>query len=252
MLFFQKKLDGINKRFQCARYGMFYFLNKDYSVPSSLLINGEKVNLNLKDSNINEFEQICLYDCYHLAFLKKKLKSVNTIVDIGANHGLFLIAARQHFSKATVICYEPNIKLKESLSYNSNQLNAEVHYEAVMKNDCMVDLSFAESDLATKTFESKNGVVPGVSFNKLIQRTSAIDILKLDCEGAEWELLESGDCWKNIKAVTMEYHSIPGKYNYKILLELFRKINYNLIHHKVITENMGLVVAINNAASGNK
>jgi len=206
------------------------------------------VNINFKGSNIYEFEQICLFDCYHLAFLKKKLRSVNTIVDIGANHGLFLIAARKQFSNAQIICYEPNIQLEESLSYNSKQLKAEVHYEAVMKNDCLVDLSFTESDLATKVFESINGVVSGVSFNNLIQRIGQVDILKLDCEGSEWGLLESNDAWKNIKAVTMEYHSVTGKYDYKVLLALFEINNFIVVQHKVINENMGLVVGINNAA----
>jgi hypothetical protein len=109
----------------------------------------------------------------------------------------------------------------------------------------MVELSLNESDLSTKTIKSNIGTIPAISFKRLIQRVGTIDILKIDCEGAEWELLEDIELWKNIKAVTMEYH-LMGGYDLKILLKLFQKISFRLIHHRVLTSNQGVIVAINN------
>jgi hypothetical protein len=41
-----------------------------------------------------------------------------------------------------------------------------------------------------------------------------IDLLKIDCEGAEWEVLECKDSWESVREITMEYHlwARPGSH----------------------------------------
>jgi FkbM family methyltransferase len=203
--------------------------------------------LRFKNLNIHEFIEICVNDAYHLATLKRKIKSIKLIVDVGANQGLFLVAARQHFHKAHIICYEPNRNLEDSLEYNAKQLNAEVHYEAVVMSDCLVGLNLNESDLATTVFQSETGTIPGVSLKKIIQRTGIIDVLKLDCEGSEWELLEDTSSWKNIKSVTLEYHlwARPGMTT-ELLFQLLHNVNFKIIEIEILTPEQGIVLAINN------
>lgn len=224
---------------------MLYLFNKNYSIPNSLLINGKRVNLDLKKANTHEFEQICLYDVYNLKYLKRKLKYINTIVDIGANHGLFLIAARQHFKNAIIHCYEPNINLSKSLLFNARELDSKVYLEAVMKKDCMVNLHISESDLSTKTTASDGGIIPGISLSKLIQRSGPIDILKMDCEGAEWGLLEDTKPWEKIRALTMEYHLSKNNFDLDYLFRLLHQNNFETISHKKLTPEQGIIVAIN-------
>ncbi|RZK11526.1 MAG: hypothetical protein EOO43_19300, partial [Flavobacterium sp.] len=159
----ESKFSGIVKRMKCFKYGMFYLRNTQFVIPKLLKINGKKKQLKFLDvadgSFVSEFTQICLYDCYHLADLKKKLPKIETIIDVGANQGLFLIAARQLFPSARIIGYEPNKNLETTLSHNARQLNATIYFEAVMKEDCMVKLNFTESDLATSATESNDGTV---------------------------------------------------------------------------------------------
>ena len=159
MSFFESKISGLKRRLLCIKYGMLYFRNTDFKIPNSLLINGSRKELELKGMNENEFISICINDCYHLNALKRHLKTVDSIVDIGAKQGMFLIAARQHFPKARITGYEPNTQLQDVLNYNANQLDCNVFYEAVMKNDCKVSLNFQESDLATTVSESDTGSV---------------------------------------------------------------------------------------------
>ncbi len=225
---------------------MFYFRNADFDIPNSLLINGVRKKLHFNDLNADEFISICINDCYHLNDLKKQLKKVNSIVDIGANQGMFLIAARQNFPDARITGYEPNIQLQDVLNYNASQLGCEVFYEAVMKNDCKVSLNLQESDLATTVSESESGSVSGTSFKKVIKRAGIIDILKLDCEGAEWELLEDIDSWKNVKAVTLEYHlwNVPG-INHSDMSSKLKNIGFEIIAHAVLSEDQGLLAATN-------
>jgi FkbM family methyltransferase len=246
MNFLANKLSGLNKRIRCIKYGMFYFRNEDFKIPPSLLINGAKKEIHFKNLSIHEFTEICLNDAYHLKYLKRKIKNVKSIVDIGANQGLFAIAARQYFPDAEINCYEPNYRLRDSLSFNATQLNSKVYYEAVMKNDCMVDLHFTGSDLATTTNESINGNVPGVSLQKVIQRVGFIDILKMDCEGAEWELLEDKDSWKKIKSLTLEYHlwARPG-ITIEKLFQSLDDIKFKMIYHHSLTPDQGLILAVN-------
>lgn len=225
---------------------MFYWRNKDYKIPEILLINGKKIELEIRGMNIHEFTEICINDCYHLRYLKKKLRRVKSIVDIGANHGMCVIAARQIFPSAKIDCYEPNPQLADTLGFNAMQLNATPYFEAVMKKDCKVNLNFAESDLATSACESKTGKVTGSSLRTVIKRSGVIDILKLDCEGAEWELLKDTQSWEKIKSLSMEYHLwAKASANVENLYQLLNSINFKIVHHTNCNSGQGFVLAIN-------
>ncbi|HET7115943.1 MAG TPA: FkbM family methyltransferase, partial [Hanamia sp.] len=178
--------------------------------------------------------------------LKKKLGNVKAIVDVGANQGVFVIAARQFFPEAKIDCYEPNPQLADTLNFNAAQLNATPYLEAVMQYDCKVNLHFTESDLATTASKSDTGNVIGSSLATVIKRIGKIDILKLDCEGAEWGLLEDNENWKQVKSLSMEYH-LWGKEGAKIehLFTLLDSIHFELMHHTIYNSQQGLIVAIN-------
>lgn len=242
----QKKLSGIHRRINSIKYGMFYWNNKNYKIPVDVKINGKSRKLKTESMDIIEFTGICINDCYRLQYLKKNLDSVNTIADVGANQGMFVIAARQNFPQAEIHCYEPNPFLIDTLSFNAKQLQATPYFEAIMQHDCKVNLHFTASDLATTASESGNGNVTGSSLATVIKRIGDIDILKLDCEGAEWGLLEDTNSWKHVKSLTMEYH-LWGKKGAKVesLFQLLSAINFKLVHHNVCNSHQGLVVAIN-------
>ena len=246
MNFLDYKISGLKKRIRCTQYGIFYFRNSDFKIPKVLLINGIKRELQFKNLSIDEFTDICINDCYRLGYLRKKLRNVSSIVDIGANQGMFLCAARQYFPHAHITGYEPNRELEDTLSFNADQLNSKVYYEAIMKHECMVDLHFTESDLATQAHESAKGTAAGTSFERMIERAGCIDILKLDCEGTEWELLEKTDLWKNIKSLSLEYH-LWGRsgITIKYLFQLLDDLNFQLIYHSILNSDQGIVLAIN-------
>jgi len=160
---------------------------------------------------------------------------------------MFTIAARQFFPEAKIDCYEPNPHLAETLSFNAKQLNAVPYMEAVMKEDCHVNLNFTESDLATTANENQDGNVTGSSLATVIKRIGEIDILKLDCEGAEWGILKDIESWKHVKSLTMEYH-LWGKPGSRVqdIFQLLNEVNFKLIHHTIYNDQQGLIVAVNN------
>jgi hypothetical protein len=105
--------------------------------------------------------------------------------------------------------------------------------------------------LATTASESNEGNVTGSSLATVIKRIGDIDILKLDCEGAEWELLEDTESWKKIRSVTLEYH-LWGKEAAKVkhVFALLDTINFKIEHHTILDSQQGILVATNKTIPG--
>lgn len=61
--------------------------------------------------------------------------------------------------------------------------------------------------LFAKAVNSAAGKIKKTAFATIVERMGgSVDLLKLDCEGAEWELLECREVWGKIHRLTMEYH----------------------------------------------
>jgi FkbM family methyltransferase len=250
MSYIKKKISGLKKRYKLAQYGIFYFRDANLIMQEKLRINGKSNKFNFTDTSnaelAYEFNEICINDCYHLTELKKNLSNVRVIVDIGANQGLFAIAARQLFAHASITCYEPNQMLEPVLSQNAGLLHAKVFYEAVCQTDCKLTLKLGKSDLHTQIQHSPNGHITGTSFSKLVQRAGGrIDILKMDCEGAEWELFEESSTWEKIRSVTLEYHLWANKNkSAEDVIAILQNFGFTLISDKRLTVEFGLMTAV--------
>lgn len=237
-------------RWRAHQYGIHYLSSSGFHIPKQLKVGGAKKPFEFDASSgpefMYEFREICINDCYQLHTLKKIMPEVKTIVDIGANQGLFTLAARQFFAKARIECYEPNGQLKDRLSHNAQMLGAQVYYEAATQTDCRMELEFDGSDLHTQAKTQQEGSVQGRAFKKIIERAGgSIDILKMDCEGGEWGLLEDRESWSFVNAITMEYHlwAKPGS-KVETIIEILTGFGFEILHHQGIDEKFGLMTAI--------
>lgn len=247
--FLATKFNGIRHRLRSWQYGITYGKSSSFKVPETLKINGTKKQyrfVNAEDSGFQyEFTEICINDCYHLEALGKIIGDVKTVVDIGANQGLFLMAARQHFPSATINGYEPNTNLDKQLDQNASNVKAAVYYEAVTSADCRMHLNFADSDLETTVSQDPEGNTIGTSFEKVIHRLGGkIDIVKMDCEGGEWDLLARSEHWEKISSVTMEYHlwANPNSDPQQLIARL-KQLGFTTIYHHPIQPSFGLLTA---------
>lgn len=250
MSFIKQKINGVKKRLQFLSYGIVYFKLKNFIFPKRILINGKmcKLLFNNSDSStfLYEFNEICINDCYKLQGLKKRLGNVHTIVDIGANQGLFLLAARNLFRKSSTFGYEPNWQIEKTLLHNAKALNATVFFEAVTKEDGKVNLFFGETDLHTIAEISFDGNTPATAFHKVIERAGGqIDILKMDCEGGEWDIFEDTDSWKHVNSLTMEYHlwAKEGSTQNDIVA-ILERLGFKIITLTALSDKFGLLTAI--------
>ncbi len=250
MSFIRGKIEGFRNRLKCWSLGIVYLTSKGFRIPRKLWINGafRELLFNNPETNafVYEFSQICIHDCYQLKLLKKELRQVDTVVDIGANQGIFLVTARKNFSRALLHAYEPNPNIYGNLSSNAGALGASAFLEAVTKEDGNVELNFGESDLHTTARPSSVGNSKGTALKRVIERAGGkIDILKMDCEGGEWELFEDIDSWRHIKSLTMEYHLWAKKeFSEKDVKEMLGRLGFEIISHDPLSEQFGLITAI--------
>jgi FkbM family methyltransferase len=121
------------------------------------------------------------------------------VVDAGAHVGTFTATAAAH--AAHVVAVEPNpanlALLRANLERNAID-NVEVVEGALWPGGEAVELALSGPTSAGSVVDDSGGgssgttvSVPAVDLDALVERVGAIDLLKLDIEGAEFELLRA-------------------------------------------------------------
>lgn len=184
------------------------------------------------------FKEIYMENIYQIEFIKKHIQSSSPVmVDIGANAGYASTFFFSHFPKARIISFEPLPTNFELLSKNQRQntfLNWQIIPKAVGKNNGKISLFFQKSKGLTPVssiyadFDSNNQdciEVEMVSLSQIFQdfELSKIDLLKLDCEGAEYEILyhTPQEYLNRISCIVMETHQRANENENQKSLEKF-------------------------------
>jgi FkbM family methyltransferase len=140
-----------------------------------------------------------------------------TIVDLGASVGLATLRLLSSHPEAQVIAVEADPVLIPRLRENVSGLPVTVIHAAVGSSSG--ERQFFRSDIDSwgnsldHTSEKQTAVsVPAVSLGDLLDShdLDRVDLLKLDVEGAEWEIFD-GLLDPRIKAVIGEVHGRDGK-----------------------------------------
>ena len=143
-----------------------------------------------------------------------------TILDVGANIGCFAVYAAQRCPGARIICYEPEPRNFDSLVRNLriNELADRVSAfpYAVASGDRQRELAVTQESLRNSFHivprDARRETVNCTTLSEIleIQKLDAVDLLKMNCEGAEHEILEgcaSADL-KRITNIRLEYHNL--------------------------------------------
>lgn len=201
-------VQNLQRRNRAGRFAVRFSRLKDLKVPKEILIAQKKTKLDFPNEKgvWSAFVEIFLEDGYCLGELSNE--KIDTIIDVGANIGFFSLCARHYFPQAEIIAYEPNHHLEKYLSLHLRQAAVKYFLEAVGKEDGMISLQFNDGDsIMTTTVTDANASVKQRSFASVLQDAGgSIDLLKLDCEGAEWQILEDQISMRKVKWLVMEYH----------------------------------------------
>jgi FkbM family methyltransferase len=220
-----------------------------------LVINSKKVELSYIGDDIFPTVGEIFYDkVYERDFVR--LESGDTVVDIGANYGIFSLYT-QLFNPKKVYAVEP---LKVTFD---NMVKNVSDYGVVCINKAISDKEgfekFTVTDVNANNFSSKNidsyhpsdmiseELVETITINKLISdyNINKIDFLKVDCEGAELDLFNTIDkeyLKYNIKKIAIEYHSSKI---YETIINILTENNF-IVEDILGNQEMGLIYAYNN------
>jgi FkbM family methyltransferase len=151
------------------------------------------------------------------------LGSVRRIVDVGANVGYSLIYWGRIYPEACIDAFEPHPDhvevLRQNLRLNGMEAIVKIHPVAAGTSNKSAYLSDAGAISAIVPgeldgdMEPQTGVIPIniVDFFETM-RDVPIDLLKLDCEGAEYELLMDKRFERmSIRNLVMEWHASPAR-----------------------------------------
>jgi FkbM family methyltransferase len=230
------------RRRAAAALGFGFYGSRHFELPVGLRVLGEKCELRLPSDHGTRvaFLDILLDDCYGLRVLPEQVAGV---LDIGAHAGLFSLAARIRFPKAQIHAYEPNPQMQPFLAHQAEVARFSFFSEAVGLSDGRVTLDIREDSVHTRVVRDPHSIIKCASFSEAVSRLSKTPILvKLDCEGAEWEILRDTVAWRDIRYLTMEYHLWAGY----TLVELRKRIESLGFVTKSLTDTedtFGILVA---------
>ncbi len=163
-----------------------------------------------------------------------KIPNASIIVDVGAHKGMFSILSSGGAKK--VYSFEPSTNNFNILNRNIKLNNADnIHaiHSAVGGNNGKLKLYLSNSALGHSAYKKtdKFEEVPCISLDSLFDNNKIprCDFLKVDCEGAEFDIFKnvSDKTFKKICRMVIEVHP-NSKNDYKTLSKLLSAKGYSI------------------------
>ena len=197
----------------------------------------------------------CFFDEKYLRHLPDAIQSMRepTIVDIGANVGYFSLYALYKYPKARIFSFEP-------LPFCFNQLQK---YQNEYKNPSFTVYNYAVGKIdgpinfyvnSADSFSTDSSIQPTagktilkVQSHKLetlkeMLNIGRINLLKLDCEGAEYDILYAltPKDFQNIDYITMEVHNVDKERdNVFKMVDFLKENQYQVFHEDIVKNPLG-------------
>ena len=155
----KRLLQLLKRRKAAAKLGITFERSSTFHLPEKLFINGQLRNIRIPNEIGVQvaFVELLLDDCYKCGKLKRSSQHIKTVLDIGANVGLFGIAARIAFPTASIHSYEPNPSLEEFLSAQAQMADFDFFMEAVGLENGRVTLDFNPDSVLTRSMTDVSG-----------------------------------------------------------------------------------------------
>jgi len=143
----------------------------------------------------------------------------DTIVDLGANIGTFVLYCQTRAPGVRVVAAEPVPATYAQLRRNveANRLEAAVSTYSVAVSDHRGSLYLApqaESGHNALVAAGEGEPIPCITLDDLFERAQVgrCDLLKIDTEGAEHAILEgaSRGLWSRVRNIALEHHDAPA------------------------------------------
>lgn len=192
----------------------------------------------------HEFKEIFFENAYTVGQQKKITKTNPTIIDIGANVGFFSIFAISKFPNCSIYSYEPiesnfkqlsrNRKLNRDKNFKCFNLAVGGHKETIKINFDINDQFTTSATIMNRNNDNLTSIeVPCLRLRDIFDENDIekCDFLKLDCEGAEYDVLYNTPAtyMARIDQMAIEVHQGKNEgENLESLRNFLNRNNFNL------------------------
>ncbi|TSC82475.1 MAG: FkbM family methyltransferase [Parcubacteria group bacterium Gr01-1014_20] len=187
---------------------------------------------------IDEIWRVGVYDR-----LLTRIKENSIVIDIGANIGVFSVKAAEASKNVKVLSFEPfprNFEmLKTNIALNKLEKRIQPFQAAVGQKGGKQTLFFRPGDSGGGSFkrygneaELSSVEVSTVTLEDIFSsnRIESCDFMKIDCEGAEEEILTTAprDIFKKIRTMTIEWHYNLNRMTIDEFKLFLKNLGYNV------------------------
>ena len=178
------------------------------------------------------FKELFMADVYEMDALVKTLPADPVVIDVGANAGFFDIQLLSKIDRATIYAYEPMPANVKTLRHTIRQ-NPRLQQSIRLFQMAVTGLPLDHLDLFADAEENSQVVasvfagfdksntqtitVPCITLTDIILENdlSSIDLLKMDCEGSEYDIIYHTDpeLIRRIGRMVVEVHDVNSDRN---------------------------------------
>ncbi|MGN6421390.1 MAG: FkbM family methyltransferase [Pseudobacter sp.] len=224
-----KRMTASKGAFHLSRWRHILIRLKSESTSNSISFKGAKLRYRNPDEFLTIHREIFTEHSYRfVAACDQPL-----ILDCGSHFGMAIVYWKNLYPGAKIIAFEPDPSNFEMLKSNTGSLgNIEYQNKAVWVHDGIIEFedkgNWGSKIVEGGSSESKTIKVPCVKLSSFIQNRK-IDFLKLDIEGAEYEVLKDiAPLLSNVENLFLEYHgSVKENYKLEELLALIRSAGFS-------------------------
>lgn len=234
MQFIKKRLTYL--RNILVRSNFHYFKMAMVHPPYWIAANGKVCQVLAGDDlgSLSCYREVIVDDCYDIFTYSKQATKPSVIVDIGANVGMFGKLCSLLFPNADIYAYEPNQNALNWLEQNSKDTQIKVFPYAVSEKKGVVMLDTESDSTIGRINGSGKTSVKSISASEVAEG-GQIDLMKMDCEGSEWSILQDKSLLQRTQYFCLEYH-LYDNHNIQELQKLIQHSGHQILR---ISPNTG-------------
>tara|TARA_A100001037_G_scaffold299770_1_gene326069 strand:- start:1639 stop:2412 length:774 start_codon:yes stop_codon:yes gene_type:complete len=193
---------------------------------------GQKIKIRVNSTDLMALTHVWMIQEYQANTFE--IKDNDDVIDIGAHIGLFALYASQFCKHGRIFCYEP-IEENYQLLLENIKLN---NIENIFAFNLAVSDKLSKIKIYLNSDESGHSIFVNNKKSVMVNSTTLENIfiknniktcnfLKLDCEGAEYQIIESLNpiFFEKISKTIIEYHLADTN------PELLKNLTYKLKSH---------------------
>lgn len=207
-----------------------------------------KLGFDVPESLYLVFKEIFMSDVYNINSLVGILPDDPLVIDIGANAGFFDILLLSKIKNAQIYAYEPmasNVDRMRSVASSNFKFGESVIIKpfAVTGTPCEMLRIYAQdtdkNQVVASSVEGFNAdnvkelLIPAVSLSEIMEKMPklSIDLLKMDCEGSEYDIIFNtpAELIQRIETMLIEVHNIDEQRNIETVSRYLGTLGYDTV-----------------------